>query len=545
MLVIICFFLRVFWRRDPGLLSNAVAYNMANVDMFIPSVTRDVTKTTAVIIGTRFNVQTSLVSPIATVQEPDTEIQASIPTARVTINNQDDHEDSDSGSGATMESASTKLTKRRSSVMALPAGTTFMTAAGSSVAVKQPQEPVSDKQEEDVEEDALSSLKTTLPEVDQKFRYLLNDGFLLLEPGERVAAIKIGADVDRRLNDTALCSLSRPIEQLPNKVKITRLSSRAMPGVAETIDDLVIWLQHAIQKKHDMNITLSELVCDFVRDEDGNFIFLQVKAFKLSDASLVTTALWSKIFFSSSGKTDDHVDMGLVVVDEVDPRQVWRARSGRKPMSIAERTTKLREEVGDKCKLCGCSYIMGQVVQINPEDGVLGTKATIRDSILGKPSSSAKVNDVPVFGYDISVKLACTLLELYRDAQYPLGKYARNVLVGYTRTPDPTSAHASFIPEGIAGASEESMVGAEDTRNKPMGFVTACYICDEILRQKQIYISKTRDLNRVLGVPIPSVDDDLANKGDRSTGSNSNASKFLHSIAHIKKTAVQWRMLVV
>ena len=42
-----------------------------------------------------------------------------------------------------------------------------------------------------------------------------------------------------------------------------------MPNVQSTIDKLAVWIGHTMSKKHDLSIMPQELVCDFIRDDQG------------------------------------------------------------------------------------------------------------------------------------------------------------------------------------------------------------------------------------------------------------------------------------
>ena len=55
----------------------------------------------------------------------------------------------------------------------------------------------------------------------------------------------------------------------------------------------------------------------------------------------------------------------------MDPKEKWKMRFGHKRLTLSELTNKLREETGDECKLCGCSYVTGQVTSVG-KGGVLG-----------------------------------------------------------------------------------------------------------------------------------------------------------------------------
>ena len=96
---------------------------------------------------------------------------------------------------------------------------------------------------------------------------------LFLEDPERDAAIKVSRDLDKFQSATALCSLCIHHEDekgdLVSRVQFDRVTSNAMPNVQNTIDKLAVWIGHAMSKKEDLSITPQELVCDFVRDEQG------------------------------------------------------------------------------------------------------------------------------------------------------------------------------------------------------------------------------------------------------------------------------------
>ena len=94
---------------------------------------------------------------------------------------------------------------------------------------------------------------------------------LFLEEPEQEAAIKVSRDLDKFQSSTALCSLSvhHGEGDLVSRVQFDRVTSNAMPGVQDTIDKLAIWIGHAMSKKEDLSIIPQELICDFVRDEQG------------------------------------------------------------------------------------------------------------------------------------------------------------------------------------------------------------------------------------------------------------------------------------
>ena len=86
-----------------------------------------------------------------------------------------------------------------------------------------------------------------------------------------------------------------------------------------------------------------------------------------------------------------------------------------------------------------------------------------------KPHQQQEVGrEIPIFGYNMSVKQACQVLELYRDYSYPLTKYARAVLLGYAKTIDVTVAKAAYIgDESDSGAAEATTYEDELPKTRP------------------------------------------------------------------------------
>ena len=83
-----------------------------------------------------------------------------------------------------------------------------------------------------------------------------------------------------------------------------------------------------------------------------------------------------------------------------------------------------------------------------------------------------KGKEIPAFGYSMSVKQACNVLELYRDYSYPLTKYARAVLMGYAKTIDVTVANAAYVDENDDGNGESFTAYLDDPpRTRPGAFI--------------------------------------------------------------------------
>jgi len=200
---------------------------------------------------------------------------------------------------------------------------------------------------------------------------LIENKHIELEHTELKAASKIGIEQDRCTSQTSMVSLTPDVfhdttinfndngndhhpdhhqdhentmNQFSDKFLITKVTSKALPGVIESIDRIAFWIMHMIQRKYDLNLFPSELVCDFIKDEDERFVFLQLKGFKLNDNSLATAKLWGKLM-SSFHERNDRDETGLLGSEAMKPKELWNEKYGRKKLSINELTEKLREEV--------------------------------------------------------------------------------------------------------------------------------------------------------------------------------------------------------
>ena len=208
---------------------------------------------------------------------------------------------------------------------------------------------------------------------------LIENKHIELEHTELKSASKIGIEQDKCTSHTSMVSLTpnafhdnhdtiydgddghheNTTNQFSDKFLITKVTSKALPGVIEAIDRIAFWIMHMIQRSYDLNLFPSELVCDFIKDEDEKFVFLQVKGFKLNDISLATAKLWGKLM-SSFHERNDRDETGLLGSETMKPKELWNEKYGRKKLSINELTEKLREEVMCICMLlfvcCYCYF---------------------------------------------------------------------------------------------------------------------------------------------------------------------------------------------
>lgn len=118
--------------------------------------------------------------------------------------------------------------------------------------------------------------------------------------------------------------------------------------------------------------------------------------------------------------------------------------------------------------------------------------------------------EVPAFGYQISMQMACQLVELYRDANFPLSLIARDILMDYSKVADLPQRGSGprggslATTEGLKknAPREETHQGGLDVnlKKKRSGWMLVCYHCFTILEGHHYHQHMSEKLYKVLGV---------------------------------------------
>lgn len=244
-----------------------------------------------------------------------------------------------------------------------------------------------------------------------------------LTDSERSIAIKNSINISKIVRDNCICSLTNEKMEV-NASCVARISvTRVVPTVLEPvrlhIENLIHWLQVSISQREELNVWVSDMVCDFIRDEDENWWFIQLKGFKFDFTCIEKVQRW---FFCKQN--------GEQFVKET-----------KRPEEVRE---KLEKERGSKCSLCGLNFQDHMVISI--ERSGIGSEnetnehdlhdAKAFDKSHNKHAGEGKYRDVPAFGYQLTAKKSCSLACVYRDAKKPLTKYARDILAAHAVTLD-------------------------------------------------------------------------------------------------------------
>lgn len=275
----------------------------------------------------------------------------------------------------------------------------------------------------DIEEDVSPSKKKVINKTllsDSEFFSQMQQK-LDLTDSERTMAIKNSLNLSKVLRDNNLCSLTNEKMEV-NASCVARISvTRVVPTVLEPvricIENLVHWVQVVMSQKDELNVWISDMVCDFIRDEEERWWFIQLKGFKHDVSCVEKIQRW--YYCKQTGEPI--------------------IKTAKRPEEVRE---KLENERGSKCQLCGLNFQDYMVISIERSDADADEeKNDLHDTAKfdksnNKHAGEGRYRDVPAFGYQLTAKKSCSLACVYRDAKKPLTKYARDILAAYSVTLD-------------------------------------------------------------------------------------------------------------
>lgn len=320
---------------------------------------------------------------------------------------------------------------------------------------------------------------------------------------DRALAVRMGSMAHKHGVDANLVSLgNRAISSsVVEGIATSRVQRKALEEVRMHIETLVLWLQNTLYKQESLVFHLSDVVCDFIRDDDGKWWFIQMKGFNVNPPTIARCNTWFK--YKQSGNVH-----ALLKKRHLDNQLVRR---------------KLEMERGLKCKTCGLNFQVDQTVDIETGVDIIhedapglddkkrnrsrGTEGVRRPKTAGSPStatatktspnnknhfiSSSKYSkrNVPAFGYELSRRMACRLSELYRDCDFQLTKFSRAVLVGTTAVADARTVADKFRDQEMLELSRST--GGE---------LACCFFCHQIVEEYSKVAGLCRDLSERLRV---------------------------------------------
>lgn len=163
-----------------------------------------------------------------------------------------------------------------------------------------------------------------------------------------------------------------------------------------------------------------------------------------------------------------------------------------------------------QCKLCSQCFVEGQTLRVpdskrhsKPDSGI--TNSLAAEQMLADNGEK----EVPVFGYQVSMHMACELVEVYRDSNFPLSLVAKDILLDYGTVAD--LPHDSGPRGGALASTDQSHQTApkeragpvsvgRNLRKKRSGWMLVCYHCFTILEEHHYYKHTSDKLYRALGI---------------------------------------------
>ncbi len=154
-------------------------------------------------------------------------------------------------------------------------------------------------------------------------------------------------------------------------ITATKVSEGAIHNLKSSLEGLAWWIQCCLQREVGLNLETEELICDFVRDCDGNYHFTQLKGFKITPLASTRVQSWIKLKHQREALLEDDegdepanlgegVLAGLTKADALDPALMTRLLG-----EVMRR--KNIENMGEKCPLCGVVYTSTEEVTVDME----------------------------------------------------------------------------------------------------------------------------------------------------------------------------------
>lgn len=173
-------------------------------------------------------------------------------------------------------------------------------------------------------------------------------------PSER-AQIKVKEAKDfARFGHYNLCSLTN-LEGAVTDTEMDKVSPFKMSPV--TLEDpmvyterIVAFLQKYAETREGLLVNVTEIVCDFIKDDNDKWWFIQIKGLRLCRQSRQRIHRWIK-----KRMEEDNADLEDY---EDDQKESFQEQYKRK---IREARDKAKENMDNQCKMCGIFYREGEL----------------------------------------------------------------------------------------------------------------------------------------------------------------------------------------
>lgn len=205
---------------------------------------------------------------------------------------------------------------------------------------------------------------------------------------EPTALLYAGRFMHGEVGSTYLCGLAGPdgsaSDELCMRRSTSRVVGRAVGELEAHVDRLAAWFEATTAAQFQLPVRLSELVVDFIRDEDDHWYMIQVKGFKLSPESKDQVHQWrlrreelkareeqEENYIGTSagaGATNNPgggMPGGIATSNNRSTTNTGTSASrAMLPVSGEAMRQQLEEAGGVHCRLCGMSFTEGQMVRV-------------------------------------------------------------------------------------------------------------------------------------------------------------------------------------
>lgn len=327
----------------------------------------------------------------------------------------------------------------------------------------------------------------TLPISDQVHSFFLKglEKRAQLIGAERSDAVMISSKISHQLLDQMTASISGTdgliSDEKCSKLMITRISNSALTVPIQYVADIVHWIETMLQVNHQLFVHINECVCDFIKDDEGNWFFINLKSLQITPESHGRVRMWHQITTNPSS--------AAALMAQFRPR-----------LSAHERNLKHEAELGILCKLCGLYYIEHSTIDVTKDRNNFGYNEESKDGVT--------ITVVPAYGYSMTCFAAAIVASIYRSYQLPLTRHASYLLNNYSSHQEMHFRSVRQSSELGAEGKDGSVVGngrGEGNANaKGSGgnsdIVICCYHCCTIY-EKHLLLNRRSDvLYALLGI---------------------------------------------
>ena len=388
---------RVFWKREPSSYSTIIGFCIMNTDKFESF--NDEKGSNTQLLAKKLH------------ELYDVQLDGSLPHAKEQAIGNDEHGDEVSladdhtifskNSTASLVSnrAKSQASKSQVSFAGLRKGSTLVlplvqTASNSHIP---PSDPAHNHHAVAKESNVVSRVHEKL--LDDGYIRMVRNEDVYLDPSDRLAALKIATDVHTMIGHThCICLSDEIIERqrngkekrvasvndsagvsrtvthaVANALEVSRVAPYALGNIHQILDKLALWMRQVVLRKNSVNTEVVELVCDFIKDEHGKFWFIQLKGFQLSDESRLAIAVWKK---AQQEKDEDGDEDDINDGTKNKNTDSYFSYGVRPRVSTTDLKRNIESHMGEKCLLCGQSYIAGSVIHL-PSEGVIQVASSV------------------------------------------------------------------------------------------------------------------------------------------------------------------------